>query len=56
MKQTLGDFMLVPAFVPRTVINPSNSDPFRWVVVRSTTPIVMNFPGHTRPEQGSSLS
>jgi uncharacterized RmlC-like cupin family protein len=53
MKQTFGDFILVPAFVPRRVINPSDSDPFRWVVVRSTsTPIVGNLPDYTWPEQG----
>jgi uncharacterized RmlC-like cupin family protein len=40
-----GDFILVPAFVPHTVNNPSDSDPLRWVVVRSTsTPIVVNLP------------
>jgi uncharacterized RmlC-like cupin family protein len=40
-----GDFIHVPAFLPRMEINPSKSHPFRWVVVRSTaTPIVINLP------------
>jgi hypothetical protein len=31
-------------------INPSNQEPFRWVVVRSTgTPIVINLPDNTWP-------
>jgi hypothetical protein len=56
MKQTLGDFM--PACLRPTHGNQSlGFDPFRWEVVRSTsTPIVGNFPDHTWPEQGSSLS
>jgi uncharacterized RmlC-like cupin family protein len=38
-----GDFIHVPAFLPHMEINPSDSQPFRWVVVRSTsTPIVVN--------------
>jgi uncharacterized RmlC-like cupin family protein len=38
-----GEFIRVPAFLPHTEINPSSSQPFRWVVVRSTsTPIVVN--------------
>src|SRR5258707_9039713 len=40
-----GDFIHVPAFLPLMEINPSDSQPFRWVVVRSTsTPIVVNLP------------
>jgi uncharacterized RmlC-like cupin family protein len=40
-----GDFIHVPAFLPHMEINPSTSEPFRWVVVRSTpTPIVVNLP------------
>ena len=40
-----GDFIHVPAFLPHMEINPSNSQSFRWVVVRSTsTPIVVNLP------------
>ena len=43
-----GDFIHVPAFLPHMEINPSNSQPFRWVVVRSTsTPIVVNLPEAT---------
>jgi uncharacterized RmlC-like cupin family protein len=40
-----GDFVHVPAYLPHQEINPSQSDPFRWVVVRSTPePIVVNLP------------
>jgi uncharacterized RmlC-like cupin family protein len=40
-----GDFIQVPAFLPHMEINLSNAEPFRWVVVRSTsTPIVVNLP------------
>ena len=43
-----GDFIHVPAFLPHMEINPSDMEPFRWVVVRSTsTPIVVNLPDHT---------
>ena len=42
-----GDFIHVPAFLPHMEINPSASEPFRWVVVRNTpTPIVVNLPDH----------
>jgi uncharacterized RmlC-like cupin family protein len=45
-----GDFIHVPAFLPHMEINPSNQEPFRWVVVRSTaTPIVINLPDNTWP-------
>jgi uncharacterized RmlC-like cupin family protein len=45
-----GDFIHVPAFLPHMEINPSDSQPFRWVVVRSTpTPIVVNLPNQTWP-------
>jgi uncharacterized RmlC-like cupin family protein len=45
-----GDFIHVPAFLPHMEINPSDSEPFHWVVVRSTsTPIVVNLPDHTWP-------
>ena len=45
-----GDFIHVPAFLPHMEINPSNLEPFRWVVVRSTaTPIVVNLPDDTWP-------
>jgi uncharacterized RmlC-like cupin family protein len=40
-----GDFIHVPAFLPHMEINPSQSEAFQWVVVRSTpTPIVVNLP------------
>jgi uncharacterized RmlC-like cupin family protein len=43
-----GDFIHVPAFLLHMEINPSNTEPFRWVVVRSTsTPIVVNLPDDT---------
>ena len=43
-----GDFIHVPAFLPHMEINPSDSEPFHWVVVRSTaTPIVVNLPDDT---------
>ena len=43
-----GDFIHVPAFLPHMEINPSDWQPFRWVVVRSTsTPIVVNLPEDT---------
>ena len=49
-----GDFIHVPAFLPHMEINPSDSEPFHWVVVRSTsTPIVVNLPDHTWPHEGS---
>jgi uncharacterized RmlC-like cupin family protein len=49
-----GDFIQVPAFLPHMEINLSNSEPFRWVVVRSTaTPIVVNLPDNTW-SQGSA--
>jgi uncharacterized RmlC-like cupin family protein len=42
---TAGHFIHVPAFVPHMEINSSKIEPFRWVVVRSTsTPIVVNLP------------
>jgi uncharacterized RmlC-like cupin family protein len=43
-----GDFIHVPAFLPHMEINPSDSQPFRWVVVRSTSmPIVVNLSSDT---------
>ena len=52
-----GDFIHVPAFLPHMEINPSDSEPFHWVVVRSTsTPIVMNLPGHTWPQPRHALA
>jgi uncharacterized RmlC-like cupin family protein len=40
-----GDFLHVPPFLPHQEINPSATQPFRWIVVRSTPePIVVNLP------------
>jgi uncharacterized RmlC-like cupin family protein len=45
-----GDFIHVPGFLPHMEINPSDQEPFLWVVVRSTaTPIVINLPNDTWP-------
>ena len=45
-----GDFIHVPAHLPHMEINPSGSDSFLWVVVRSTAvPIVVNLPDDTWP-------
>jgi uncharacterized RmlC-like cupin family protein len=45
-----GDFIHVPAFLPHMEINPSDSTPFLWVVVRSTpAPIVVNLPDDMWP-------
>jgi len=45
-----GDFIHVPAFLLHMEINPSEREPFRWIVVRSTaTPIVVNFPDDVWP-------
>jgi uncharacterized RmlC-like cupin family protein len=52
-----GDFIHVPAFLPHMEINPSSSEPFQWVVVRSTsTPIVVNLPDDMWPRQASVTS
>src|SRR6202012_1307136 len=43
-----GDFIHVPAFLLHMESNPSDCEPFHWVVVRSTAmPIVVNFPDNT---------
>jgi len=43
-----GDFIHVPAFLLHREINLSQTEPFRWVVVRSTaTPIVVNYPDNS---------
>jgi len=48
-----GDFIHVPAYLPHMEINPSSSESFRWVVVRSTaSPIVVNLPDDTWPQSG----
>jgi uncharacterized RmlC-like cupin family protein len=40
-----GDFLHVPAWLPHQEINPSTTEPFRWVVVRSSPePVVVNLP------------
>jgi uncharacterized RmlC-like cupin family protein len=40
-----GDFIHIPAFLPHMEINPSELEPFRWIVARSTaTPIVIRLP------------
>ncbi|MDQ1693961.1 MAG: hypothetical protein QOH85_1496 [Acidobacteriaceae bacterium] len=40
-----GDFLHVPSWLPHQELNPSAEEPFRWVVVRSTSePIVVNLP------------
>jgi uncharacterized RmlC-like cupin family protein len=45
-----GDFIHVPAFLRHMEINLSETEPFRWVVVRSTTtPIVVNLPDSVWP-------
>jgi uncharacterized RmlC-like cupin family protein len=45
-----GDFIHVPAYLLHMEVNPSASEPFLWVVVRSTaTPIVVNLPDDTWP-------
>lgn len=50
-----GDFIHVPALLPHMEINPSASEAFRWVVVRSTpTPIVVNLPDDTWPPAAAS--
>jgi uncharacterized RmlC-like cupin family protein len=46
-----GDFIHVPAYLLHMEINPSASESFHWVVVRSTaTPIVVNLPDDTWPQ------
>jgi uncharacterized RmlC-like cupin family protein len=48
-----GDFIHVPAFLPHMEINPSQSESFQWVVVRSTpAPIVVNLADDAWPEVG----
>jgi uncharacterized RmlC-like cupin family protein len=40
-----GDFLHVPSWLPHQELNPSSEEPFRWIVVRSTSePIVVNLP------------
>ena len=50
-----GDFLHVPALLPHQEINPSATQPFRWVVVRSTPePIVVNLPDTFWEDAGKS--
>jgi uncharacterized RmlC-like cupin family protein len=43
-----GDFVHVPAWVVHQEINPSATEPFDWVVVRSTpVPVVVNLADDT---------
>jgi uncharacterized RmlC-like cupin family protein len=43
-----GDFVHVPAWVVHQEINPSTTEPFDWVVVRSTpVPVVVNLSDDT---------
>jgi uncharacterized RmlC-like cupin family protein len=45
-----GDFIHVPPYLLHMEINPSETTPFRWVVIRSTSvPIVVNLPDDTWP-------
>jgi uncharacterized RmlC-like cupin family protein len=40
-----GDFMHIPAFLPHMEINPSTTEPFRWVIVRNqSATTVVNLP------------
>jgi uncharacterized RmlC-like cupin family protein len=40
-----GDFLHIPGWLPHQELNPSTKEPFRWIVVRSTSePIVVNLP------------
>ena len=40
-----GDFLHIPAWLVHREINPSQDEPFRWVVIRSSSePIVVNLP------------
>jgi uncharacterized RmlC-like cupin family protein len=43
-----GDFVHIPAHLIHQEINPSTTQPFRWIVIRSTAePIVVNLPDTT---------
>lgn len=47
-----GDFIHVPARLPHMEINPSATEPFRWIVIRSTpNPIVVNLPNDYWPAE-----
>jgi uncharacterized RmlC-like cupin family protein len=52
-----GDFIHVPAYLPHMEINPSASEPFCWVVVRSTsTPIVVNLPEEMWADESATFT
>jgi uncharacterized RmlC-like cupin family protein len=52
-----GDFIHVPAFLLHMEMNSSDSQPFRWVVVRSTsTPIVVNLPEDSWRRKSNAVS
>jgi uncharacterized RmlC-like cupin family protein len=45
-----GDFLHIPAGLVHQEINPSATEPFRWIVIRSTPePIVVNLPDSVWP-------
>ena len=45
-----GDFLHIPAQLVHQEINPSSTQSFRWIVIRSTPePIVVNLPENTWP-------
>jgi uncharacterized RmlC-like cupin family protein len=46
-----GDFIHIPAFLPHMEINPSDSETFHWVVVRSTPT-----PCARRPERAGRMA
>jgi uncharacterized RmlC-like cupin family protein len=51
-----GDFLHVPSWLPHQELNPSSQEPFRWIVVRSTSePIVVNLPDDFWPSNPSRL-
>lgn len=51
-----GDFLHVPSWLPHQELNPSSEEPFRWIVVRSTSePIVVNLPDDFWPSNPSRM-
>ena len=52
-----GELIHVPPCLPHMEINPSDSEPCSWVVLRSSaTPIVVNLPDHTWPLQANPIA
>ena len=52
-----GELIHVPPCLPHMEINPSDSEPCSWVVLRSSaTPIVVNLPDHTWPWQANPIA